>query len=51
MKNKKHDKIINDFENSKKKHLIKLANLMLANQKIFDKLKEKSISNNFLKNF
>jgi len=51
LKNKKHDIIINDYENIKRKHLIKLANLMLVNQEKFVKLKNKHISDKFLKNF
>lgn len=50
-KHKKHNDIINDFENTKRKHLDKLATKMLKNQETLDKLKEKSINPKFLDNF
>jgi hypothetical protein len=49
--NKKHKKIINDFENQKNKHLEKLATQMLKKDEQFQKLKEKPINTNFLNLF
>jgi hypothetical protein len=51
LKHKNHDKILNDFNNTKRKHLKKLADKMLNNQEKMDKLKEKKINPNFLNNF
>jgi|TARA_B100001094_G_scaffold267109_1_gene270251 hypothetical protein len=48
IKKKKHDKIVNDFENAKKNHLERLATKMLKKDEMFLKLKEKKINNNFL---
>ena len=48
LKKKKHNKIVNDFENAKQNHLEKLATKMLKRDEMFSKLKEKKISNNFL---
>jgi hypothetical protein len=50
-KNKKHDKIVNDFDNQKQKHLEKLATKMLDDQDKINKLKEKNINTDFLKLF
>jgi hypothetical protein len=50
-KHKKHDAIVNDFENQKNKHLEKLATLTLAEQEKFSKLKEKNIKTDFFKLF
>ena len=50
-KNKKHDKIVNDFENQKQKHLEKLATKMLDDQDKINKLKGKEIKTDFLKLF
>lgn len=50
-KHKKHNDIVNDFENTKRKHLDKLATKMLKNQETLDKLKEKPINPKFLDNF
>jgi hypothetical protein len=50
-KNKKHDKIVNDFNNQKQKHLEKLATKMLDDQDKINKLKEKNINTDFLKLF
>jgi hypothetical protein len=47
-KHKKHDLIVNDFENQKRKQLEKLSTQMLENQEKFDKLREKNINTNFL---
>jgi hypothetical protein len=48
LKNNKHDKIVNDYKNSKKNHLERLATKMLKKDKDFNKLKEKNINSNFL---
>jgi hypothetical protein len=50
-KNKKHDKIVNDFDVQKQKHLEKLATKMLDDQDKVNKLKEKNINTDFLKLF
>jgi len=50
-KNKKHDDVVNDFDNQKQKHLEKLATKMLEEQDKIDKLKEKNIKTDFLKLF
>jgi hypothetical protein len=49
--NKKHHKIIKDYDKQKSKHLDKLATKMLKNDEVADKLKSKPIKGNFLKNF
>jgi hypothetical protein len=50
-KNKKHNKIVNDYDKQKEKHLEKLATKMLKNDEKSEKLKLKQIKGNFLKNF
>lgn len=50
-KNKKHDTIVNDFEQQKRKHLEKLATKSLDNQDKLSRLKEKEINTNFLNLF
>ena len=47
-KNKKHDKIVNDFDNQKQKHLEKLATKMLDEQEKLNKLKDKKLNTDFL---
>ena len=47
-KHKKHDLIVNDFENQKRAQIEKLSTQMLENQEKFDKLREKNINTNFL---
>lgn len=51
MKNKKHDKIVNDYQKIKSKHLDNLATNMLENQEKLDKLREKKSKGDFLKLF
>lgn len=51
VKHKKHDKIVNDYENQKSEHLEKLATKMLKNDERNQKLKDKNINTNFLKLF
>lgn len=48
MKNKKHSKLIKDYDKQKSIHLEKIANKMLVNDENLNKLKEKVISTNFL---
>jgi len=50
-KNKKHDKIVNDFDTQKQKHLEKLATKMLEEQDKINKLKDKEIKTDFFKLF
>jgi len=51
MKNKKHDKIVNDYENQKRKELEKIATKSLATQEKFRILKDKEIKTDFFKLF
>jgi len=50
MKNKKHKKIVNDYDKIKSKHLEKLAKKMLDNDEKKEKLKKYNIKGDFLKN-
>ncbi len=50
-KHKKHDAIVNDFDNQKIKHLEKLATKMLKDQDKLDQLKSKNINTDFLNLF
>jgi hypothetical protein len=47
-KHKKHDALVNDFDNQKQKHLEKLATKMLDEQEKMDRLKNKNINTDFL---
>ena len=47
-KHRKHDKIVNDYENQKNKHLEKLATKALDEQEKLSKLREKKIDKDFL---
>jgi len=51
LKNKKQDKIVNDYQKIKSKHLDNLATNMLENQEKLDKLREKKSKGDFLKLF
>jgi|TARA_R110000787_G_scaffold191952_2_gene303500 hypothetical protein len=51
IKSKKHNKLVNDYENQKSKHLERLATKMLKNDEKSEKLKTKLIKGDFLKNF
>ena len=51
MKNKKHNKIVNDYDKQKSKHLDRLATKMLDNDEKFRKLQDKKVKGDFLKNF
>lgn len=44
MKHKKHNSLLSDYKNEKRKHLKKLADKMIANADKNDKLKEKRIN-------
>jgi hypothetical protein len=48
MKSKKHNKIINDYQKTKSKHLEKLGTQMLENEEKFRKLGEKKTKGKFL---
>jgi hypothetical protein len=48
IKNKKHNKLVNDYDNQKNKHLERLAKKMLENDEKFSKLREKGINDSFL---
>jgi hypothetical protein len=49
--NEKHKKIKDNYKEIKSLHLEKLGSKILKNEEKFRKLKEKKISNNFLKQF
>tara|TARA_R110001592_G_scaffold26674_10_gene99606 strand:+ start:2560 stop:2715 length:156 start_codon:yes stop_codon:yes gene_type:complete len=51
MKKKKHSKIVNDYENQKRKHLEKLASKALKQDERSQKLKDKKIKGKFLDKF
>ena len=51
LKNKKHNKIVKDYDKQKEKHLEKLATKILKNEKKAEKLKSKFIKGDFLNNF
>lgn len=51
MKNKKHDKLVKDYDKQKSEHLDKLASKMLKNDEKMQKLKEKPINKNIFKLF
>tara|TARA_R100001460_G_scaffold83883_2_gene124831 strand:+ start:64 stop:237 length:174 start_codon:yes stop_codon:yes gene_type:complete len=51
IKRKKHDKIINDYDKIKSRHLEKLANKMLKDEERRDNLRSKPIKGNFLDEF
>ena len=50
-KNKRHDKLVKDYDKQKSEHLDKLATKMLKKDELTQKLKTKKISNKFLKLF
>jgi hypothetical protein len=50
-KHPNHDKLVNDYDNQKSKHLEKLATKMLGNEEKSRALKEKKIKGNFLNLF
>lgn len=51
MKSKKHERITNDYQKAKSKHLEKLADKMLENDEKFSTLKNKKTKGKFLDNF
>ena len=51
LKHKKHNKIVNDYDKQKEKHLEKLATKILKNDEKTEKLKSKNIKGDFLNNF
>ena len=48
---KKHHRIVKDYDKQKERHLEKLATKSLAADEKFRKLKDKKVKGNFLKNF
>ena len=50
MKNKKHNKIVKDYDKIKSKHLDKLAKKMLDNDEKDQKVKKYKLKGDFLKN-
>jgi uncharacterized membrane-anchored protein YhcB (DUF1043 family) len=48
MRHKKHDKIVNDYQKIKSKHLDKLADKLLEDEEKFRKLGEKKSKGKFL---
>ena len=51
MKNKKHNKIVKDYNKQKSKHLDRLATKILKNDEKATKLKSKTLKGDFLDNF
>ena len=51
IKRRKHDKIVNDYENQKQKHLDRLGKKMLDNDEKFRQLRDKEINDDFLNLF
>ena len=51
MKNKKHDKLVKDYDKQKQKHLENLATKQLKNKDKSDHLRTKYIDGDFLKLF
>ena len=49
--NKKHHKITRDYDKQKSKHLERLTDKILKNDKKAQQLKSKTITGDFLKNF
>jgi hypothetical protein len=47
-KKRKHDKLVNDYDNQKSKHLEKLADKMLEDQEKLSKLRDKKSDGKFL---
>ena len=48
MKNKKHTKLVKNYDKQKEHHLERLATKMINNDEKLSKLKEKKINTNFL---
>jgi hypothetical protein len=51
IKRSKHDKLVNDYDKQKEKHLERLASKMLKDEDKNNKLKNKIIKGNFLDKF
>ena len=51
IKRKKHDKIVNDYDKIKSRHLEKLANKILKDEERRYNLREKNIKGDFLNKF
>ena len=49
--NKKHHKIVKDYDKQKSKHLEKLTDKILKNDEKLNQLKSKTMKGDFLKNF
>ena len=47
-KKRKHDKLVNDYDSQKSKHLEKLADRMLEDQEKLSKLRDKKSDGKFL---
>ena len=47
-KKRKHDKLVNDYDNQNSKHLEKLADKMLEDQEKLSKLRDKKSDGKFL---
>jgi len=48
MKNKKHNKIVKEFDKTKEKHLEKLATKLLNQDEKIQQLKDKKVKGDFL---
>ena len=51
IKRKKHDRIVNDYDKIKSRHLEKLADKILKDEERRDNLRSKPIKGNFLDEF
>ena len=51
IKMKKHDKIVNDYDKIKSKHLEKIANKILKDEERRDNLRAKNINGDFWNKF
>ena len=51
IKRKKHDRIVNDYDKIKSRHLEKLATKILKDEERRDNLRSKPIKGNFLDEF
>lgn len=51
IKRSKHDKLVNDYDKQKEKHLERLASKMLKDEEKNNRLKNKNIKGDFLDKF
>lgn len=51
IKRSKHDKLVNDYDKQKEKHLERLASKMLKDEEKTNRLKSKTIKGDFLDKF